>query len=549
MSRSPYYFDRDVARHAVEFFPRFLRLPSAEWYGRPFHLNKHQRKHIANIFGWRRRDGTRRYRKVRWWEPKRNGKSVLFAGVGHVLTVGDGENLAEIYAIARNLAQASIVPGHAKVMVGLDIDQRTGARGPLASLYEVNKEALFCPHLLAKFMPLAGDPEGKHGLSPHGIIGDEVWGWRNGKLLEHLEKSQGSRAQPLSATCSSSGVINTYGHQVFKESLAIEAQPDLDPECYVVRYGPDPGTEHDVDWTDEDNWAKWNPNFPHSPKRDFLRGLCRDAQRNPRLENEFKQFHCGIWTEQATRWFPMHLWRANTAVPDDPHYWKKLDDQMAGRPALGGVDLASNYDIAAVSWLFPPAQPGERTTILRRFYCPESAVAERDSPLTPYRRWVAEGALIATPGNVTDYDFIETQIKKDAEKFRIKRADPKNDKEWDIAIDRHDATQVTTHLQDDGFKVARYGQEFSNMNAPAKNLEGQFIAGTLEHGNHPVARWMYGNAAYRRDHRGYIKPDKEHAAEKIDGVVADCMANGIAMRWPKRVDLSEWLKNPMIVRG
>jgi hypothetical protein len=43
--RSPYYFDKDAARRAVEFFPRFLRLPSAEWYGRPFHLNKTQASH------------------------------------------------------------------------------------------------------------------------------------------------------------------------------------------------------------------------------------------------------------------------------------------------------------------------------------------------------------------------------------------------------------------------------------------------------------------------------------------------------------------------
>jgi hypothetical protein len=39
---------------------------------------------------------------VRWWEPKRNGKSVLFAGVGHALTIGDGEKSAEVYSIARN---------------------------------------------------------------------------------------------------------------------------------------------------------------------------------------------------------------------------------------------------------------------------------------------------------------------------------------------------------------------------------------------------------------------------------------------------------------
>jgi phage terminase large subunit-like protein len=289
--------------------------------------------------------------------------------------------------------------------------------------------------------------------------------------------------------------------------------------------------------------------FRTRPSATFLRALCREAQRNPRLENEFKQFHCGIWTKQATRWFPMHKWRDNTRAPDDLQLWKKLETEMTGRPALAGVDLASSQDIAAASWLFPPQKPGERTTILRRFFCPEDKIAERDSIATPYRRWVADGALIATPGNVTDYDAIEAHLKRDAEQFRVKRADPKGTVEFDIAIDRFDATQVTTHLMDSGFKVARYGQEYSNMNAPARELERLFIKGALEHGNHPVAKWMYGNAAYRRDHRGYIKPDKEKASDKIDGVVSDCMALGIAMRWPAGIDLDDWLKNPLIVRG
>src|SRR5689334_1242860 len=134
--RSPWYFDKTVARNAVEFFPRFLRLPSAEWYGKPFHLNKHQAHHIGQIFGWRRRsDGTRRYRKVRWWENKRNGKSVLFAGVAHLLTIGDDEPRAEVYSIARDEAQAAIVFDHARVMVGLDV-ARDGTLGPLATEYQ-----------------------------------------------------------------------------------------------------------------------------------------------------------------------------------------------------------------------------------------------------------------------------------------------------------------------------------------------------------------------------------------------------------------------------
>src|ERR1044072_2535634 len=237
---SPWYFDKTIARHAVEYFPRFLRLPSAEWFGRPFHLNRKQAHHIGQIFGWRRRDGTRRYRRVRWWEPKRNGKSVLFAGVGHMLTHADNEPRAEVYSIARNEAQAAIVYEHAKVMVGMDI-ARDGTRGPLAKIYEFSgKYALSDAESLSSFQPLAGDPEGKHGFSPHGILGDEVWEWKNGLLHRHLQKSSGSRRQPLDCTFSSAGIVKTYGHELALDSLAVLEEPAPGPACYVGWNGPHP---------------------------------------------------------------------------------------------------------------------------------------------------------------------------------------------------------------------------------------------------------------------------------------------------------------------
>jgi phage terminase large subunit-like protein len=526
---SPYYFDKTLARHAVEFFPRFLKLPSAEWYGKTFRLNRHQAHHIGQIFGWRKRDGTRRYRRVRWWENKRNGKSVLFAGVAHMLTLGDNEPRAEVYSIARDEAQASIVYDHARVMVGLDV-ARDGTHGPLASEYQGSgKDALFCSATLSSYQPLSGSPEGKHGLSPHGILGDEVWEWKNGLLHRHLQKSAGSRRQPLDCVFSSAGTVKTYAHELFEDSRAIMADPSLDPECYVVMSGADPD-DLNPDWENEDNWAKWNPGFPHSPKLDFLRAQAREAKRNPRLLNEFLQFHCGIWTQQATRWFPMHRWVDNTRDPKDGRLWQKLERELVGRPCRAGIDLASKQDIACVVYCFKPDVANGRTTFLFRSFCNAATIQERDSPRTPYKRWRDEGALIETPGNVTDYDYIEEQVRRDGERFALKTSDLDDKAEWDIAIDRFDGTQVSTHLMDDGFKVALYGQEYSNMNAPAQDLERLFTAGRLEHGNHPVARWMFGNAAYRKDHRGYIKPDKEHAPEKIDLVVGSIMALGLSNR-------------------
>lgn len=506
-TKSKYVFDKRLADAAVEFFPKFLCFVEGEWAGKPFHLSPWEELHTRQIFGWRRRkDGRRRYRFVRGWIPRKNGKSAWAAGVGHLLTIGDGEPGAQVYSHALDAKQAGVVFDMAARMVALSPE--------LSKLYEVTKTALFCPQLMAAFRALSGEAYGKHGLSPHANIGDEAHAWRDGKLHTFLIQGMGARRQPLDLTISTAGEIKTYGHELYETSKVILADPSLDPETYVFVYEAD----KDCDWTDPGVWAKANPNLGISLKREFLEAECIRAKRSPRLENDFKRYHLNMWVEQATRWFPMRLWDANTRAPNDPQLYKKLGEEMRGRAAFGALDLGSTDDITALSWCIPPQNEGERTTFIHRFWCPEEKIADRDSVRTPYRRWVAEGALTPTPGNVTDYDFIEEAVMADCEIFRCEG----------LAIDRWNATQVAVHLQGHGLKVELFGQGFKSMGAPSKDIERLFLAGRLEHGNDPVARWMYGNATYRKDPAGNIKPDKERATEKIDGVVSDVMALGLA---------------------
>lgn len=508
MARSPYYFDKALAEAAVNFFPRFLCFVDGEWTGRPFALAPWQAHDIRQIFGWRRRkDGFRRYRFARIWCPRKNGKTELSAGLAHLLTIGDGEKSAQVYAHALELNQASIVFDKAARMVALS--------APLSKLYEITKTSLFCAATMSAFKALSGEAYGKHGLSPHANIGDECHAWRNGKLHTFLIQGMGARRQPLDITISTAGEIKTYGHELYEVSKAIAADPSLDPETYVSIFEAD----KDDDWTDPRVWAKANPNLGVSLKLEFLESECRRAKANPRLENDFRRYHLNQWVEQAQRWFPMRQWAENTARPNDPQYWRELPEKFFGghRPGCLGLDLGSTSDITAAVWVFPPEDGSDRVTLVPRFWVPEDKVAERDSPRTPYRRWVEQGALLTTPGNVTDYDFIEHAVKEDASSFGCKA----------LAYDPWNATQVAIHLQEEGLPCQEFRQGYATMAAPSKELERLFVSGRLEHGNHPVLQWMFGNATYRRDPAGNIKPDKERAAEKIDGVVAAVMGIGL----------------------
>lgn len=509
-ARGRYYFDKEKGDAAVAFFSDYLCFVDGEWAGRPFRLSDWQANDVRQIFGWRKRkDGRRRYRMARIWVPRKNGKTTWAAGIAHLLTLGDGEPGAQVFSHALQGAQAELVFQTAARMVELS--------PTLSQHYEVTKTSLFCPALMSSFRYLSGEAYGKHGLSPHANIGDEAHAWRNGRLHTFLIQGMGARRQPLDITISTAGEIKTYGHELYETSKAILADPELDPETYVSIYEAPP----EADWTDPKVWAKANPNLGVSQKLESLQSECNRALQNPRLENDFRRYHLNQWVEQAVRWLPMINWPLNTRAPEDPDLWRSLPEEMRGRRGYLGLDLGSTSDLTAQVWVFPPEGGVGRTTLVPRFWVPADTVKARHSPLSPYRDWIREGALEVTPGNVTDYDWIEQAIIEDAARYSMPR-------ENGIAVDAWNATQVAIHLQNEGMPVNLFRQNFPSMNGPCMALERLFQGGMLEHGNHPVLRWMFGNATTRSDPTGLIKPDKVKAAEKIDGVVATIMALGLS---------------------
>ena len=109
-------FDRDAAEHALKFFT-ILKHSKGEWAGRPIELEPWQQFLLWVLFGWKKDDGTRRFRTAYIEVARKNGKSTLGAGVGLYLLAADGEPGAEIYSAATKRDQARITHLEAVRMV------------------------------------------------------------------------------------------------------------------------------------------------------------------------------------------------------------------------------------------------------------------------------------------------------------------------------------------------------------------------------------------------------------------------------------------------
>lgn len=500
------WFDEPAAKRAVAFFS-VLRHWKGEWAGQAITLEPWQQFVVWSLFGWKRADGTRRFRTAYLEVARKNGKTTLAAGIGLYLLVADGEPGAEVYTAATMREQAKIAHNDAIEMV---------KRSPqLLREIGVLRENLHHRGSSSKFQPLSADHNTLDGLNIHGVIADEVHAWPNRRLWDVLSTATGARRQPLMLAITTAGVdrqslcflLHDYAEKV--NSGAVD-----DDSFFGAVYSLDP----EDDWRDEAVWQKANPNLGISKKPDDIRQQARQAGEMPAALNGFLRLHLNVWTQAETRWLSREAWDACNGVVDA--------EALRGRLCYGGLDLASTRDLSAWVLVFPPdGAPGTADGLYRvlcRFFVPEDNMLERERrDRVPYSAWVRGGYVTATPGNVIDYDWILAQIDEDARAFDVR----------EIAFDRWGATRIQTALMERGGEkwLVEFGQGFASMSGPSKELERLILERKLAHGGHPVLTWMADNVVVREDPAGNIKPDKEKSSEKIDGIVALVMGLARAM--------------------
>ena len=184
--------------------------------------------------------------------------------------------------------------------------------------------------------------------------------------------------------------------------------------------------------------------------------------------------------------------------------------------------MSSTTDLTAFVLLFPALDPDGATfyDVVPYFWMPEARVRERsERDRVPYQRWIDDGYITATSGNVVDYDQVRADIMALSEIYDIR----------ELAKDRWNSTQIGTQLMGDGLTVADFGQGYASMTAPTKELERLLLDGKLRHGGNPVLRFNASVVAVEQDAAGNLKPSKSKSLARIDGITALCMALGRAM--------------------
>lgn len=483
------YFDAEAGQRVCDFIERFCRQNLGPKSGQRIELMEWQRDWLMRLFGWKRKDGTRRYRRAYLEVAKKNGKSTLVSALLLYLLLADAEGGPRIFINACDREQALMVYDEAAGMV--EMSPALAARVTIGR----SKHVIRSPRNNGTIRANSADAPTKDGANASAWIFDEIHRQPDRALYDVFRYAGDARDQPLEITITTAGEDTTgIWYELRELSNQINAGAFDDISHLGVVYAADQGDDID----DPKTWAKANPSLGKILSYERFKDALEDAKRTPGQFANFLRLKLGIVTSDVAKFLDLEDWKACGGPLRD----------LAGRTGYGGLDLSSILDLTAWVMLFP--DPDGTFDVLFRCWTPAEGVAKRErADKATYKHWIETGELEATPGRAIDYATVQRAVVEDCQRYKIKSVfcDP-----WNAEKPAQDLAAQKIPIQ-----FLRQGQ---SLNSPTKELQRVVVSNLLRHGGHKVATWCASNAVTVTDVHQNIMLSKKRSREKIDLLAA-----------------------------
>ncbi|MBB3020670.1 phage terminase large subunit-like protein [Microvirga lupini] len=560
LRRKDVVFDPASAAKALRFFEEKLRLSEGQFEGRAFKSQPAQDFIIGSLFGWKKLDGRRRFRRAYIEQGKGNGKSPLAGGIGLYGLTADGEAGAEIYSAGATKDQAGILFRDAVKMVDKspDLDKRlkrSGGPGKEYNLAYLAKGSFFRP--VSRETKKTGS-----GPRPHFALVDEVHEHADGGIIEILERGFKFRRQPLLLMITNSGSDRNsicwaeHEHAVRVAAGNIDAKDDdahylgevLDDNTFSYVCALDPG---DDPLNDPSCWIKANPLLGVTITEEYLAGVVAQAKAMPSKLNGILRLHFCQWTDADTAWM--------TRAALEPAIADFEPEEHHGKPVWIGCDLSQNRDITALAVVVKTGEievtaerNGQTQTVRKPTYdawieawTPGDTLDARSlRDKAPYRQWADAEHIHAPKGESIRYDHVAQALAEYAHDFKVecvaydryafRRGFEPECAALGISVEFVEHPQGGTkkgrpnEAMTEAAKAAGRDPEGLWMPGSVRELEDAILEGRIRLKKNPVLISAMMSAVTDDDRWGNYWLAKERAVNKIDAAVALCMAIGAA---------------------
>jgi phage terminase large subunit-like protein len=459
---------------------------------------------LTTIFGWVERDDPTHYRFHEAYieVPRKNGKSIVFGGgVGLYKFSADNESGAEVYFGATSKEHAEDVGfGPARMMA-----ERTPALCEAFGI-KVHLKSLRKPGDGAVMKPVIAKPG--DGQNPSCVIVEEYHQHASDWFVEAMKTGMGARENPLLLYVTTAGTNRSSPCFALRLELEKLLAGRLENDrFFAIIYTIDEGD----DWKTVDALIKANPNWYVSINQRKILSDQKAALQSPRKQASFKTKHLNVWVNAAVGWMNMEKWDQVA----DPAL--RIED-FKGAECFIGLDLADRVDFADKVRVFRRELEGKpHFYVFASHYLNQQAID--DAAGDHFRRWAAEGRIVATPGNITSYGRIRDDLIEDSRSFIVR----------ELPHDPHHAAPLVEFLQeredwDRAIEAIAVTSSVAFFSPAMKEAEAAVFEGRLHHDGDPVLAWMISNVTCKRNRRDDLYPEKQRPENKIDGAIALLMA-------------------------
>lgn len=505
-----FFFDLDLVKRVLGFFEEVLRLNGGEYEGSPFIPDDWQKFCLGSLFGWVDENGYRRFGLAYIETGKGSGKSPMAAGIGLYGEVADGEQRAEIYAVATKRDQAMILFRDAVAMVDQSnqLSSRLVKSGVGQSVWNLayHKTGSF-------FRPISSD-DGQSGPRPHIALIDELHEHKTNVAVEMMRAGVKNRKQPLIFMITNSG-SSKYGPCWAYHDYAIKvcSRQLKDDSFFGYVCALDEG---DDPFKDEECWHKANPSLKYGiPGKRYIRKQVTEAKGMPSKEAIVRRLSFCQWTEAESPWISRDVWMAAERDYD----WR----EFFGRRAYGALDLGSTTDLTGLVLWIEPVDPDEPWKLVSIPWLPDDDLLRKEEiDRVPYLRWKADGYLETNPGRAISKLAVLRRLAELQNQFEIQR----------LAFDRWRIEDLIQLAEDEGIPLPEmipFGQGFKDMSPALDMFEAALLNGDVVHDGHPILTWCAANAVTASDSAENRKLVKNKSTGRIDLMVAAVMGAGVAL--------------------
>lgn len=462
-------------------------------------LENFQAFFIANIFGWRYKTDSKkyRYREVDLFIPRKNTKTFLAALIFIILMLTE-DDYSEFYSICldRDLA------GEVKKAIAQILNV-----SPMVGQYFVIPKTLSgrleCTLTHSFYQPRTAEANRNNSIKPSAFIADEFGAMKDNSNVEAMKSGQLNIKNPLmfrltSAYAEDKSIMLGELDYLKKIYKGLETDERLFALVYYA-------TEEHL-WDDIGlqmaNPLKIEENY-NEIRENRKKALAKPEERTEFLTKHMNYFMPSNSGEEFIKLDKLRLCKNTRGVFN----WNDKDVYL-------GLDLAMTNDNTSVSMV---TMEDDMIFAKSWAFIPKDRIEEKNRrERTDYRRFIEDGSCFACGEEIISYSFVEKFIMNLEKEYGVHIVQ--------IGYDRYNCISTANKLQEAGYETVEVKQHSSILHQPTKFLQESILQRKFSYDGDKLYEINFQNARCTEDTNLNKYVNKKKSTGKVDMVVSTIIA-------------------------